>query len=352
MILTDKQEQRNFLSECYQHIIRIYNTYLTNSEKKDADSDTAHPQRLLDSEEKLFKYFPKSIRFNGWLHNIKIGKLYLLVSIYNEAAKKFAADEFLDLTLLFSKIKSELDPPLLHEIKLNSDRLMKTHRSHFLRTRRLSFLVNFSHSQSEEFLKKYGFFELESELPLINAIKERDQNKVRALVSPHTVNQKDTSHYGDKPLIVAAYCGDYVIISILIKHGAVIDVNALNAAIVAGNLMIVRQFLRNGADVNQSNGLGITPLRNAVLCVFSSPIQGPINYSYGVRIDIINELLRWKINWDKHTLQDETIFEYAEATKKRFVNNYPDHPNRAGFEAVCEVICAAQESTSYELNLG
>ena len=278
-----------------------------------------------------------------------MGKLHLLVSIYNEAAKKVEAGESIDLGTFFPKIKRNEDSTLSIRIQTDSNTLMKTHRSHFFRTGLFSFLSYFFRPKSEAFLKKYGFFESESKLPLIEAVRELKTDRVRALVSPTTVNQKDNYGYGNTPLTVAAYRGDSNITQILIDNGALVDSDALNAAIQAGNIDVVRLLLRNGGDINQPDTQGTTPLRQAIHYISYAPFQDRLGSTWNVRVDIINELLKQNINWYEHSKGGETIFDYAEATKKSFISSWPTHPNRAGLEAACKTIHAVQESHSQRL---
>lgn len=350
MILAAEKDKIDFLKECHKHISRIYNTYLTDSERQDAAPDATHnTPHLTESDEKLSGNLPKSIEFGGWLHNVKMGKLYLLVSIYNEAAKKVEAGESIDLNTFFPKIKRDQDFTLGSRIHTDSNTLMQTHRSHFFRTGFFSFLSYFFKPKSEAFLKKYGFFESESKLPLIEAVRDLKTDRVRALVSPNTVNQEDNYGYGDTPLTVAAYRGDSNITQILIDNGALVDSDALNAAIQAGNIDVVRLLLSKGGNINHPDTMGTTPLRQAIHYISYAPFQDRLGSTWSVRVDIINELLKQHINWDAHSKDGESIFDYAEATKKSFISSWHTHPNRAGLETACETIRTAQESRSHQL---
>lgn len=362
MILASKKEKLVFLKECHKHIFRIYNTYLSDSELSETLNNIPNvkymefrvtasypPLRLAESDKKTPNNLPKSINLSGSIYNIQTGKLDMLVSIYNEVAKSAETDESIDLNTFFSKIKLDKDSAIWMKDQ-DSNTLMQTHRSSFFNTTLFGFLSYFFKPKSEAFLKKYGFFESKLSFPLIEAVRSGDMDKVRALVSSITVNQKSNYGYGNTPLTIAAYYGHYEIAKILIDNGARVDSDALTAAIEAGNIYVVRLLLENGANVNHPNEKGSTPLRQALYFLAEPLSHSKFPSKWSLRVDIINEVLKQTINWNEHSYKGESIFECAENFKQKFISLWPTHENRAGLEAVCETILAAQKSSSHKPN--
>jgi ankyrin repeat protein len=104
--------------------------------------------------------------------------------------------------------------------------------------------------------------------PLVDAVKQKDQAAVRALLQKHVdVNTREGD--GATALHWAVYGDDEAIVRMLIAAGA--DVNAVNdlslaplyLASVNGNAAIARLLVDKGARVDAASETGVTPLMEA-----------------------------------------------------------------------------------------
>jgi ankyrin repeat protein len=123
------------------------------------------------------------------------------------------------------------------------------------------------------------------------------------------VNSKND--FGFTPLILACYQGNNEVATFLIKKNA--DINyvsdegtALMAAVVKGNLELVKVLLMNKANPDLTNSLGTTALMYAV----------QFNNS-----DITKLLLEFNANKKQINIEGKTAFEYAVFSKNELIIN-------------------------------
>lgn len=156
-MILDKDQQLVFLAECYQHIIRINNSYLSNSEKKDTQT------KLELSDDQLAEQLPKSIIFQGHFNSAKNNKLSLLVDIYNKVSAKNSDNvDNLDLNQIYDEAKEDYSNKRLVSqcyFNVEPDILMGLHRRDFLRDNFLGrWFASWFAPKSATFLSKYDFF--------------------------------------------------------------------------------------------------------------------------------------------------------------------------------------------------
>lgn len=112
---------------------------------------------------------------------------------------------------------------------------------------------------------------------LFNAINKKDAHEVENILSKLTkenakaiVNSYDK--LGKTPLFRAIGANDAKIVHLLFEHGADPNVSTktlgalppLREAMIAGNIDIIKELIRNNADVNKADNYFITPLMMAV----------------------------------------------------------------------------------------
>ncbi|MEE9910523.1 MAG: ankyrin repeat domain-containing protein [Deltaproteobacteria bacterium] len=117
--------------------------------------------------------------------------------------------------------------------------------------------------------------------PLLEAVKKDDVQAVRAALKT-AGGQNEINHSGvtgDLPLVRAARNGNLEIVSLLVEHGAIIDIGKergertpLIEAAGQGHVDVVKFLLSKGADVN-ARGNGLTPLLLA--CAWGNLPAGP-----------------------------------------------------------------------------
>ncbi|MDR3502812.1 MAG: hypothetical protein P4L79_09535 [Legionella sp.] len=181
MIIQNEQEKIVFLRECQDQINRIFNSYLTESEKRDITRNERglNGPLLTISDNKIAGDLPESIKSSGWLHNYKMGKLLVLTSIYNEVSKAPLGSNGIDLKEIYKNVKKSADSDLSDRFLPNSDELMKSHRSHFLRSGIIGTLLSFIWApKSTSFLKRSGFFATEDN-PRPNSNEESNSNTLK-----------------------------------------------------------------------------------------------------------------------------------------------------------------------------
>jgi ankyrin repeat protein len=346
MILSETKDKEDFLRECHKNIIRIYNTYLTDSEQK----GLGVPTELTEVDEMLFANLPESINLSGLATNIKIKKLRLLVSLYNDVAQKVKDGENeIDLDIIFRNKKNENIP------YFDANTLMRTHRSHFFRKGSFSFLSYFFKPKSEAFLKKYDFFDSPLTPLLHKAVEEQNQVEVLKLISETTINQKNNYGFGDTPLTLAARNGNFGITQILIDSGAKIDSDALNAAITNKKIGVLKLLLSKEVDVNHNDKHGFTPLIKALDCLCEelkttpavSVIEKEIQeINLEALVEITTEVLNHNINWNEHSEIDKNKLNESKKTIVRFLNKFPEHQLKEELKAVQKEITSGQEPYS------
>lgn len=160
LIIKNEKNKIEFLKECQDHIARIFDSYLTHDEKIDMLDCLANGPCLTMSENKIAGDLPEYIRHTGWLRNIKMGKLRVLTSIYNEVATARLGSDGIDLKEIYKNVKNDLDDTLNGCGLPNCDELMKSHRRPFLRrTGIICTILRFILTpESTCFLNKTGFF--------------------------------------------------------------------------------------------------------------------------------------------------------------------------------------------------
>ena len=117
--------------------------------------------------------------------------------------------------------------------------------------------------------------------PLLEAVKKDDAQAVRAALKTaggkYEINRSGVT--GDLPLVRAARNGNMEIVSLLVEHGAIIDIGKergertpLIEAAGQGHVDVVKFLIEKGADVN-ARGNGLTPLLAA--CAWGNLPSGP-----------------------------------------------------------------------------
>ena len=119
---------------------------------------------------------------------------------------------------------------------------------------------------------------------LFEAVKNSDVQKVKAILeeTPATFNKdriNQKGHLGDWPLSIAARNGNLEIVTLLVEHGATVDIGKergertpLMTASAQGQVAVVTYLISQGADVN-AKASGLTPLLEA--CKNVSFLFGP-----------------------------------------------------------------------------
>lgn len=192
MILTTEAEKKTFLTELHAHIMRIYGQNVTESDRAyfktqytdnsairySADSKTLAPNPMYPSKVELKKEGASSIERSipremmlikhGSRNpfSMKIAKLTVLTELYNLSEAAIAANPVkeLDLAAISQEVRKKYP-----DIRVNDagktysvDQVMHSHRRNYFRDdsllgKFLRFL--FPAPKSEQFLKKYSFFE-------------------------------------------------------------------------------------------------------------------------------------------------------------------------------------------------
>lgn len=103
MIIESKQKQIQLLKECREHILRMYNSQLTHSEKKELKAGNISliedPKTLGESS------LPQTITYNGHYDNAKKSKLIILTYIYNNVSKNLQQEnDSVDLDTAFTEL--------------------------------------------------------------------------------------------------------------------------------------------------------------------------------------------------------------------------------------------------------
>jgi ankyrin repeat protein len=107
-----------------------------------------------------------------------------------------------------------------------------------------------------------------SEVPLIDAVKDKDTTRVRALLQKHAdVNAPEGD--GATALHWAVYRDDPNMVDMLLRAGAKVNtandlsITPLYLASANGNALIVERLLKSGANPEASSEAGVTPLMEA-----------------------------------------------------------------------------------------
>jgi hypothetical protein len=243
MILENTTKQFKFLQECNQNISKTYLSSLTSFSSAVTVARFNNQNFIFKASDTKFAdgVLPHSFSYKGTIYDLNTGKLLVFLKIYNSVAEATLANSSIDLSAIFPKIKYELDPILLECIRYDSHYVMTMVASNFPRE---------DPKEEHSFLDNYGFFDTQRNLPLQRAVKNSDVATVTSLLNslPQSdVNQKDQYGYGQTALTIAAELGNKDIIKLLIKHGAKVDIDCLNAAIVQKHMDAVNLLLNDGS---------------------------------------------------------------------------------------------------------
>jgi ankyrin repeat protein len=346
VILQTKEQQIKFLRACYKNIQRIFSTYLTQSEK--SDSSRHNKPHIKYSQNEIAKNLPQTITSGGWLHNVKMGKLYILVNIYNQAAKKMlTANKPLDLDPLFIDVKYQSQDVISDRLHCHPEDVMRSHRRHVMRKmpRRIQ---GFFTPKSTAFLKKHGFFTTSKKrkMPINEAVRYQNISRLRSLLSnpirKNEINQKDDYGHGSTPLDLAAHIGNTTSVELLIASGARIGSDCLNSAIQAGNIEILRLLLGKGGDVNTPDSNGKTPLIKALAHVTHATQNLLGENTWETRTDIINLILEQKIDLNAHADDNESFFDYVRRKKTEY-SDCRLSKNNPEFDKICTRLAAVEK---------
>lgn len=154
MNLNNEKEKIKFLKECSQHISRIFRS----KKQKKVDVDPEDAPNLIEKDSLDNGNLPKSYSLtNNVLSSLKIGKLNVLIEIYNKVAER--NDFPIDLNIIFADIKNQLNVSLKIALNFDANEILRTHRNKGMRIFKPA---------STTFLEKYGYFQDSSNNKKIN----------------------------------------------------------------------------------------------------------------------------------------------------------------------------------------
>ncbi len=187
---------------------------------------------------------------------------------------------------------------------------------------------------------------LHKALPLHYAVKEKDANKVKHLItSGADVNGKDD--YGLTPLHFAAEYGYEELAELLISKGADIDAmddrgwTPLHVAVDKGYTSVIKLLIEKGATVNGKNENDLTPLHFAVKVGSLDTAEFLIANGAGVNVKAVNgnSPLHVAVYNSRVSIVKFLIAEGAEVDAKDYEGKTPIHiAAQEGHKAIAEVL--------------
>jgi hypothetical protein len=167
MILNSSKDKIEFLEGCFLHINCIFKTL--NDKDLKLQNVSRYQKNNIDCQEASLladRNLPDSIVLNGNFptNNYDVGKLLVLISLYNNVVAHIVEENQIDLESEFNKVKQDLHFTLLSSGLPGADILMKKQQHYFLRDSVLGYILSFIWTpKSSNFLTKYEFFTKESD---------------------------------------------------------------------------------------------------------------------------------------------------------------------------------------------
>jgi len=166
MFLEGRQQQIDFLQECYAHIQRI-----------DAECVKKEKASNLHIKNKLTPDLPLTIKISTDITDITRAKLLVLSSIYNRVASiKENEAKKINLEDTYYDVKKNIDPLLKTKNLPDCNKLMSSHRNEFMRSGFLAWILSFFWKpRSANYLGKTGFFAANQEVGTLQQDKPSTQ---------------------------------------------------------------------------------------------------------------------------------------------------------------------------------